>query len=79
MKNRDDLASTSSTLTLDEWSAELRGRDEQTEQALSAIRALAAVLARQAAKDDDDMERKAEGSAPMPRVSPDATAQSGRG
>lgn len=76
MENRDDLASASSSLALDERGRELRARDEQIDQALSAIRELAAVLARQAAREDDVMERKADGSASVPRASPDVSAES---
>jgi antitoxin (DNA-binding transcriptional repressor) of toxin-antitoxin stability system len=39
-------------------------RDEQVDRAMSCIRALALVLARQAAREDDAIERNAVGSAP---------------
>ena len=77
VEKRDDLTSASSALAHDERSRELRARDEQIDQALSAIRALAAVLARQAAKEDDAMERKADGSPSVPRASPDISADPG--
>jgi hypothetical protein len=77
VENRDDHFSAPSTLVHDERSRELRARDEQIDQALAAILALAAVLARQAAKEDDAMERTADGSPSVPRASPDISADSG--
>ncbi len=77
MKNLDDPASDSSSLAHDERSRERCARDEQIDQALSAVRALAAVLARQAAKEDDAMERKVDVSPSVPRASPKMSADSG--
>lgn len=66
-----------SSLALDDARPGQHLRDEQFDRAMSCVRALALVLARQAAREDDAIDRNAVGSAPVSPDTPDTSTNLG--
>lgn len=77
MANKDQAAAASSGQDLDRQTAGQFVQNEQIHRALASVHALALVLARQAAREDDAKEREAAGSEIGPNKASDRSMISG--
>ena len=77
MANKDQPAAASSGHVLDRQTAGQFMQNEQIQRALASVQALALVLARQAAREDDAKEREAAASEIEPNKASDRSMISG--